>query len=214
MPRMDDTEKLLRKARKGDTSVLPALRAYLDSKPGVVERAGDLARHARDVFIEMLSGDDLLRVESVKRTLAALTSELAGPTPTPLETLLVDRIAVCWLHQQWAEAVYVQTLKAQGSGIRLLEYLEHRIDRCHRRFLSAVRALATVRKLLRPVVAQVNIAREQVNVAAGAPLDDQLAHAIGAPEGPVVDAPVRARECASDACTPMTHDGMIVPEEG
>jgi hypothetical protein len=38
------------------------------------------------------------------------------------------------------------------------------MDRAHRRYLSAIKTLATVRKLALPVL-QVNIAKKQVNVA-------------------------------------------------
>jgi hypothetical protein len=38
------------------------------------------------------------------------------------------------------------------------------MDRAHKRYLSAIKTLATVRKLALPVL-QVNIAKKQVNVA-------------------------------------------------
>jgi hypothetical protein len=44
------------------------------------------------------------------------------------------------------------------------EYYQRRMDRAHRRYLSAIKTLALVRKLAVPVL-QVNIARKQVNVA-------------------------------------------------
>ena len=43
-------------------------------------------------------------------------------------------------------------------------YYQKSIDRAHRRYLSAIKTLATVRKLALPVL-QVNIAKKQVNVA-------------------------------------------------
>jgi hypothetical protein len=43
------------------------------------------------------------------------------------------------------------------------------MDRAHKRYLSALKALALVRKLALPVlVAQVNVGGQQVNIAAGA----------------------------------------------
>ena len=44
------------------------------------------------------------------------------------------------------------------------EYREGRRDRAHKRFLSACKALATVRKLARPTI-QVDLANQQVNMA-------------------------------------------------
>lgn len=45
------------------------------------------------------------------------------------------------------------------------DYYQRRIDRAHNRHLSAVRTLAQVRKLLKPSVAQINIADKQINTA-------------------------------------------------
>src|SRR4029077_17112948 len=55
------------------------------------------------------------------------------------------------------------------------EYWEKRINACHRRYLSAVKMLATVRRLAVPViVGQVNVAGKQVNVLNPAGLAGQL----------------------------------------
>jgi hypothetical protein len=46
------------------------------------------------------------------------------------------------------------------------EYYQRRMDRAHAHYLSAIKALAQVRKLALPAL-QVNIAKKQVNVAGG-----------------------------------------------
>ncbi len=48
-------------------------------------------------------------------------------------------------------------------SIALADHYQKCIDRAHRRYLSALKALAEVRKL--NVTVQLNIARRQVNVA-------------------------------------------------
>jgi hypothetical protein len=58
-------------------------------------------------------------------------------------------------------------LLAQNAGKLTLaqaDYRQRTRDRAHRRYLSAIRTLALVRKLAAPVL-QVNIAKRQVNVA-------------------------------------------------
>ena len=92
-----------------------------------------------------------------------MTRELAGHAPTPLEALLVDRIVVCWMHLHYAETIYVQNM--QDYSLTQAAFHQHRITTAHNRYLSAIRALAQVRRLQVPTV-QVNIAREQLNVAA------------------------------------------------
>jgi hypothetical protein len=49
-------------------------------------------------------------------------------------------------------------------SLELGSYYQRSISAAHKRYLSAIQTLATVRKLVLPVF-QVNIARKQVNVA-------------------------------------------------
>jgi hypothetical protein len=155
-------EDVCRRARKGDASTLPALRKLLANPSTVDLLGGNLAANAEQSFVRSLAGDDLAFREALTRKLELMRAELAGPDPTPVERLLVERVAACWLQVQDADARYAQGQKdltfAQG------EYYQRRQDRAHKRFLSAVRTLALVRKLAVPVL-QVNIARRQVNVA-------------------------------------------------
>ncbi len=155
-------EDVCRRARKGDASTLPALRKLLASPSTVDLLGGNLAANAEQSFVRALAGEDLAFREALTRKLELMRAELAGPDPTPVERLLVERVAACWLQVQDADARYAQGQKdltfAQG------EYYQKRQDRAHKRYLSAVRTLALVRKLAVPVL-QVNIARRQVNVA-------------------------------------------------
>jgi hypothetical protein len=60
---------------------------------------------------------------------------------------------------------------AQNAGefsLTQATYHQHRISMAHSRYLSSIRTLAQVRRLQLPSV-QVNIAREQLNVAAIVP---------------------------------------------
>ena len=99
--------------------------------------------------------------EALTRKAAALTLELAGPCPTMLERLLVDRVVTGWLQLH-----YCDLLAAQAPTSRQSDYLQRSQERAQRRYLSAIRSLATVRRLLLPAL-QVNIGAQQVNVARG-----------------------------------------------
>jgi hypothetical protein len=151
--------ELLKRAENGDEKTLPTLRELLKT-PGFIDMYGDLATQAELSFVRSAAGKNVAFREALLAKLQAMRAELAGPKPTPLERLLVERVVACWLHVQDADVRYAQlgnpTL-AQG------DYFQRRMDRAHRRFLSAVRTLALVRKLALPVL-QVNIAKKQVNV--------------------------------------------------
>ena len=133
----------------------------LDESPGIWQSTGELARAAQGSIIQRMGGEDNLLVREVYvRKLDAMRQELAGPEPSPLERLLADRIITCWLHVNHAEAIF-----AQGEfTLPEADFHQRRISRAHQRYLSAIRTLAQVRKLLGPTV-QVNIANQQVNVA-------------------------------------------------
>lgn len=84
--------------------------------------------------------------------LEKLKAKLAGKDPTPLEALLAERAAVCWLQVQlasWRQAILQSDSHSIATGL----YRERCVDSANRRFLSACKALAEVRKLQRPSLA-------------------------------------------------------------
>jgi hypothetical protein len=153
---------LVKRAEGGDQSTLPVLRQMLE-QPSVVDLfGGDLARQTERWLIDKAAGKNLSFKEAMLRKMDLLRAELAGPSPTPVERLLAERAATCWLQLHDAEIRLAQT--AEKLTINQAEYHQRSRDRAHRRYLSALKTLAVVRKLAVPVL-QVNIARKQVNVA-------------------------------------------------
>jgi len=160
----DEAWSLVKRAQAGDSTTLPELRRLLQTPAYVDALGGDLARQAEASFINAAGGKDLAVREALTRKLEIMRAELAGKSPTPVERLLVERVVACWLQVQDADARYAQ---AQGTATMAQgDYQQRRMDRAHRRYMSALRTLALVRKLAVPVL-QVNIADKQVNVGAG-----------------------------------------------
>jgi hypothetical protein len=157
---------LVRRAEAGDESAMPAVRDMLN-QPAFVDLAGDLARYARKTLIDKFTGKNLVFKEGVTRKVEGLQAELAGPAATPLERLLAERVATCWLHLHHLEQVYSQK---ESMPLQLGMYFQRGISAAHKRYLTAIKTLAAVRKLAAPVV-QVNIAKKQVNIAAPAASD-------------------------------------------
>jgi len=117
-----------------------------------------MAKATQRALIDQAAGNNLVIRETLARKCAALTQELAGPTPSPLERLLVERIVLCWLHLHCAEAIY-WTL--QDLSLRQAAFHQARISKAQARYLAAIRTLAQVRRLEVPAV-QVNIGHQQV----------------------------------------------------
>jgi hypothetical protein len=156
--------ELVQRGTAGDRAVLPALRALLDQTPTLWEEARSLAMQVERAWLRALAGENLVSQEILERQLGMMKDQLAGPEPTPLEQLLVERIVVCWLQVQQAELRAAGRLGSNGMVLSHAE--EYRLNQVHRRFLMAVKSLAQVQKLLRPGAAiQVNIAQQQVNVS-------------------------------------------------
>lgn len=159
----EEVGRFLERAQQGDESTLPVVHEWLRRSPDLAEEIGNIAARAEEAWLKMVAGENLLFREALGRKLAALKSELSGPQPSPLERLLVDRIAACWLQVHCVDAA-----TAQNAGQISREWADYhgkRQERAQRRFLGAIKALAQVRRLLWPMI-QVNIAERQVNVAA------------------------------------------------
>jgi hypothetical protein len=131
----------------------------MDVSPKLVDHYGSTARHLLGSLLQSYTDNTPAR-EAVRRKVEAVQADLAGPDPTPLERLLAERAALCWLQVYRYEAVYEQ---ARDLSIGQGDYHQRRIDAAHKRFLSAVRTLAQIRKLALPAV-QINVAKNQVNV--------------------------------------------------
>jgi hypothetical protein len=160
-----ELEKLLQRARHGDEKTLPAVREMLKGARAVDRLGGNLPRMAEQSLIRAATGENLSFREALIRKLDLLRDELAGHVPAPLERLLVDRVVACWLQLHHADLLLAQV---ERMSLAQLEYHQRTRDRAHKCYLSAIRALAMIRKLALPVL-QVNIASNQVNVAGPAP---------------------------------------------
>ena len=187
---------LLERAQDGDAAAMAEVRAILDANPSAWNELGDLARATEGAQLKLVCGDDLPFREGLTKRLGRLRDELAGPDCSPLERLLAERIVACWLLMQYADVKHAQMCR--DLDIRWGEYFQQRQDRAHRRFLSACKTLATIRKLAVPVL-QVNIGDKQVNIA----------HSGGHPvDAPVPDgAEALPRSVALDAEGEAGHDG-------
>jgi hypothetical protein len=161
-PPREELTTLLRQAQAGDRRVLPALKTHMDAHPEYWVQQGNLSREIRDLLITQLSVGDLARHEAITRCCAAQEQALAGPTPSPLEVLLVSDIITCWLDLDRWRLTSVALDKAPTRGDQ--QAVQMRLDAAHNRWLKAVKTLAQIRKLGVPVV-QINVAAQQTNVA-------------------------------------------------
>jgi hypothetical protein len=159
----EELRALLVRAHDGDEDALPKLRELVDEAPALARKLVDPAKIAERSALELYSTkEDLVVQEATPRVLEQMRSELAGEHPTPLERMLVDRVVATWLQVQCYETLYAQQ-NAFKMKLVQSDFHRKRIDRAHNRHLSAVRALAQIRKM-GPAV-QINMAEKQINTS-------------------------------------------------
>jgi hypothetical protein len=153
----DELREILERANRGDDAALPQLRQALDAHPELVAEFGDLVKHAEDSVLRWASGNCLTAREAIRRQVASLRRRLKATAASDLEKLLVDRVVVTWL-QVYTADVHVAERMAQGVATPAAQAAQKALDRAHQRHLSAIRTLATVRKLARPALPPVQVA--------------------------------------------------------
>jgi hypothetical protein len=142
----DEIKKLLARAQGGDLTCLPELRALLEDKPELWKNVGNLADHAELTLLSLIGGKDLLARESIRLNHRDLKANLSNPNETPLEKLLVQRIAVSYLQVYHAD-LDAAAAASNGDGPRSV-YAQRRLDSAQKRHLHAIKQLTMVRKLL------------------------------------------------------------------
>ena len=155
-------EAATKRADHGDRAALALVAQVFDVVPSVWDSYGDLAAAAETAVVDLWSADSTAKKEGLRRRLAVMRAELAGPEASPLERLLAERVVACWLLSYQADFAYGQAVKDLPASEA--EPYQRRQDRAARQYLKALRSLAEVRRLLVPTL-QVNIAKRQVNIA-------------------------------------------------
>jgi hypothetical protein len=164
---IDELKGHMIRVQEGDEEAIADMEASLEQIPSIARKFGNLNLLVEQGFIERSSGNNPVKQKSLTITLRQMREELAGPNPSPLEVLGAERVTSCWLQLHYAELLYNQEL----PKLTLSEddYHQKRLDRLHKRYLSAMRSLAQVRKLLKPKVAQINIGeKQQINTGSAA----------------------------------------------
>jgi hypothetical protein len=168
----DELAALIKHMQAGDQVAEAELVRRMKADTVWAETLVESASAMRDVWINHCSSEGFTHEALIVRA-RTLKRSLVGDDPTMLESLLAERIVICQLALDRAEAAHINSMQGENSFKQTLFY-EHLMDRAHRRYVHAIRALAQVRRLQLPAVAQLNVAANQVNVSAAseAPSDE------------------------------------------
>jgi hypothetical protein len=153
-----ELQALLEKASRGDRSVLPELKKAFDVHPELVAQLGDLVWHAQESLLTLVAGSCLTAREAIARQSAALRQRLAATVTSELEKLLIDRVVLSWMEVYHGDIDLAQRLLKCSGAEPAAQAAQRRLDRAHARYLSAIKALATTHKLLRPTLSPLELA--------------------------------------------------------
>ncbi len=155
--RLKELRALSEEAKGGDKKARRELRrAVRSSAPEVVAEASDVARLGQLMVIQSLSKGNPLRAEALEAKLDLLRAELLQQSPlkegpSALEIMLVERIVSAWIVGEFFEAILCGQLQTGLGDLRgrpsYLKFLLGWQEKAHRRLLSAIKALAQVRRL-------------------------------------------------------------------
>lgn len=147
-------------ADRGNEEALSRLRVLYEAAP---ELAYTVSSWQYAAEREILGTTQPGIAETFAKQADRWRKKLAGDDPSPIESLLVNRIILDQLHALRTEHTLQQKI-AGSLPLATADYYQKQAERAQHRLLRSIKTLAEVRKLLRPAV-QVNIAEKQVNVA-------------------------------------------------
>jgi hypothetical protein len=162
VPEFAAMKGLVRRANAGDKA---ALRGLLAECKGYPKRLiwygfGDLAKLAEGVMLDaQLSHNPASRL-AVEERMREIRRDLGGAAPTPLERLLISRIALAWLD---VHTLDVHAAQNKDYRPKVIEALDRRRERAERRYIRAIKTLAAVRNL-DPTAIQVNVSTPPASV--------------------------------------------------
>ena len=138
---------LVGRAEAGDASVLPQIRGLLDAHPHVADHFGDVAKVAVELWISVYAGSNPLVADATRGKMLVWRASIIGPNPSPLESLMIELIMVCWLQVHYAEAMYAQAIEAKASRPVLAEKALQQ-ETASQRFAVSLKQLVEIRTLL------------------------------------------------------------------
>jgi hypothetical protein len=153
------------RAGAGDEEASRALIEACRTVPKLWEIMSTLSSMAVRAWVDLIAADRPgagVTRRTIEKEIERKRNEVAGEDASPLEQLLAERVALCWVAATQADAQYARKL-SEGMSFREGEYYSKRCEQTQRQLLKAIESLARVRRLLTPM--QINIGQNQINLS-------------------------------------------------
>ena len=136
-------QELVKAARQGDRSAIPALRRMMQANPELAKNNGDLASQTQIHWIDLIAGRDLYRRECLLMKVAGLKRELIAETNgTLVEQMLVDQAISTWLQLYYHED---REAVRPAENIQRGEYRLKKIESAFNRHMKSLGAVAAMK---------------------------------------------------------------------
>lgn len=140
-----------------------ALVRLVRQHPHLMRKTADLAAASVNVAIQGANATPAVR-EVLRCSVDQVKASLGYERAVPVERLLVEQVALCYLRMNLAEQSY-EGVMSQEHSLKLGAYWEKKLSSAQRRYLQAVETFARVRKLLSRPAIQFNIATHDRSAA-------------------------------------------------
>jgi hypothetical protein len=135
--------ELVKAARQGDRSVIPALRRMMQENPDLAANNGDLAAKTAIHWVDLIAGKDLYYRECLLMRVAELRAQLTAETNgTIVEAMVVEQCVSTWLqlyHHENREAT------RPAESIQLGEFRLKKIESAFKRYMKSLGALSALK---------------------------------------------------------------------
>jgi hypothetical protein len=136
---------LFRKADSGNRSALSVIQKDLagPNRTELLKHVGDLGYQVEQSIFRRIFSDHPACQVSIQEQMIEIKRDLGYESGSSVERLMIQRICVCWLALHVAELELVQEVSNASESKR-----QERVDRAQRRYIQALKALASVRRLI------------------------------------------------------------------
>lgn len=138
-------KELVKAARHGDRTVMPALRKIMWANPELIKHNGDLASQTMIHWIDLIAGRDLYYREALLLKVVVLKKDLIAETNgAVVEKLLVEQAVSTWLQLYYHEN---REATDPAQNIQVGEFRLKKIESAFNRHMRSLNALASMRNI-------------------------------------------------------------------
>ena len=169
---VDDPNALFARAEQGEQRAFDKLRQdFPEIFEYMLASAEDMEQATEEVLIKAMAGMSLMKREALRRQIKDQIAKLCGPNPSEVERILAWKVAL--------EEIRVSRYEIEMESDdleKIGEMKQKRLDRAHKRLVADIKALAQIQKM--GLAIQINMARQQVNIAGNGQPVKKVAEAI------------------------------------